>query len=262
MKRALTLAWTYLRLSVMNELQYRINFFIQVFESALALGTALIVLALVYGHTNTLAGWQRYELQALLGIFTMLMSILQASIQPNISRLMGDIQQGTFDFVLVKPIDAQWQVSIREVRFWQFVDFAAGLGIMIHALWNLHAQLSPWQVVLFGFTLVCGALIIYSIMFMLASLAFWAVRIDSIFDILESITGAGRLPVDIYPRWMRMILTFVVPLAFAVTVPAQVITGRSTPADILIQIGVTAVFLLCSRIVWQRAVHHYHGASA
>lgn len=262
MKRAIVLAWSYVRLALMNELQYRVNFFIQLFESALALLTALVVLALVYSHTDNLAGWQRGELQALLGVFTMLMALLQTSIQPNIVRLLSDIQQGTFDFVLVKPIDAQWQVSIREVRIWQLVDFAAGAVIMGHALWQMHAQLSLTHVVLFALTLSGGALLIYCVMLLLASLAFWAVRIDTVFEIIESITGAGRMPTDIYPRWMRIILTFVVPLAFAVTIPAQVITNRATPTDVLIQIGVTAVFMLVTRIVWQKAVAHYNGASA
>ena len=262
MKRAFTLAWQYLRLAFMNEMQYRINFFIQLFESALALGTALIVLALVYAQTDMLNGWSRYELQALQGIYVILMGFVQISVQPNVERLLTDIQQGTFDFVLVKPIDAQWQVSIREVRVWQLVDFAAGAAIMGHALWQLHAQLSLTQIALFVLTLSCGAILIYCIMLLLASLAFWAVRIDTVFEIIESITGAGRMPTDIYPRWMRVILTFVVPLAFAVTVPAQVITSRATPADLLTQIGVTALFFGITRVVWQKAVAHYNGASA
>jgi ABC-2 type transport system permease protein len=177
-------------------------------------------------------------------------------------RLLSDIQQGTFDFVLVKPIDAQWQVSIREVRIWQLVDGAAGAVIMGHALWQLHVHLSLTQIALFVLTLSCGAILIYCVMLLLASLAFWAVRIDTVFEIIESITGAGRMPTDIYPRWMRIILTFVVPLAFAVTVPAQVITSRATSVDVLTQLGVTVLFFGVTRVVWQKAVAHYNGASA
>jgi ABC-2 type transport system permease protein len=61
---------------------------------------------------------------------------------------------------------------------------------------------------------------------------------------------------------MRIILTFVVPLAFAVTVPAQVITSRATSVDVLTQLGVTVLFFGVTRVVWQKAVAHYNGASA
>ena len=48
----------------MDELQYRVNFALQVLQSLLALGTALVVLALVYSHTTELNGWSQSELLA------------------------------------------------------------------------------------------------------------------------------------------------------------------------------------------------------
>ena len=41
-------------------------------------------------------------------------------------RLMNDIEQGTLDYMLTKPENAQLLVSVREVRFWQIVDVLAG----------------------------------------------------------------------------------------------------------------------------------------
>ena len=43
--RALRLAWLYFRVGSMNELQYRANFFLQLLQSAVAVVTALVVLA-------------------------------------------------------------------------------------------------------------------------------------------------------------------------------------------------------------------------
>ena len=55
------LAWTYMRIGMLNELQYRANFFIQLFQSAVAVGTGLIGLSLVFGQVDNLAGWSRGE---------------------------------------------------------------------------------------------------------------------------------------------------------------------------------------------------------
>ncbi|MFZ9858925.1 MAG: ABC transporter permease [Roseiflexaceae bacterium] len=262
MKRAFTLAWQYLRLAFMNEMQYRINFFIQLFESALALGTALIVLALVYAQTDILNGWSRYELQALQGIYVILMGVVQISVQPNVERLLTDIQQGTFDFVLVKPIDSQLLSSIREVRIWQSVDIWAGSAVLGHALWQLGNQLGVVQVGLFVVAVLSGVLIIYALVFLLSTLAFWVIRIESIFEVFIGIMAAGRLPTDIYPRWLQIILVYLVPMAFAVTVPAQIITNRGDGTTLLIQLGVAALFMLITRLVWRKAVTRYSGASA
>jgi ABC-2 type transport system permease protein len=262
MRRSIVLAWQYLRLAVMNELQYRINFVIQLFETAIALATALVVLSLVYAQTESLGGWRRYELQSLLGIYTVLTAVVQMSIQPNIERLMTDIQKGTFDFVLLKPIDAQVQISIREVRVWQFVDIVAGVAILTDGLVRLGTPLDAGQIALFGLTLLLGIVLIYTMWLLMSCIAFWVIRVDNIFELFDNIASAGRLPVDIYPRWMRVILTYLVPMAFAVTVPAEVIIGRINMSNVAIQAAVTVGFLVVTRFVWTKALVRYNGASS
>lgn len=51
---ALRVGWLFFKVGVMNELQYRVNFVVQLFQSAIALTTGLVVLALVYSHTDEL----------------------------------------------------------------------------------------------------------------------------------------------------------------------------------------------------------------
>src|SRR4029078_3915727 len=41
----------YFKVGVLNELQYRVNFFLQLFQSLIQAGTGLIMLALVYSPT-------------------------------------------------------------------------------------------------------------------------------------------------------------------------------------------------------------------
>ena len=192
----------------------------------------------------------------------MLSAIVRFSIQPNIERLLMDIQKGTFDYVLVKPIDAQVQVSVREVRVWQSIDILAGALILADGLIRLGAPISTGQVGLFVITLALGILLISTMWLLLSCIAFWVVRVDNIFELFDNIASAGRLPVDIYPRWMRVILTYLVPMAFAVTVPAQVIVGTVTVTNMLIQAGVTLVFVVVTRLVWRSALIRYSGASA
>lgn len=45
---------------------------------------------------------------------------------------------------------------------------------------------------------------------------------------------AGCYPIGIYPGWLRGGLTFLAPLAFAVTVPAEALTGRLTLQTLLV----------------------------
>ena len=58
---SLRLSWLFFKVGALNELQYRVNFVVQLFQSAIALIVGLLVLALVYSHTNELNGWSRSE---------------------------------------------------------------------------------------------------------------------------------------------------------------------------------------------------------
>ena len=80
---------------MLNELQYRVNFFVSLLQSAIQVVTGLVVLALVYSHTTELNGWTQPELLCLLGIQILLGGVIRTFIQPNMSQLMEDVQQGT-----------------------------------------------------------------------------------------------------------------------------------------------------------------------
>ena len=119
---AFRVSWLFFKLGVLNELQYRVNFFVALLQSALALAVGLVVLALVYSHTEELNGWSQSELLCLLGVQILMGGLIKTSIQPNMTRLIEDVREGKLDFALTKPEDAQVLVSVREVRIWQVVD--------------------------------------------------------------------------------------------------------------------------------------------
>lgn len=158
--------------------------------------------------------------------------------------------------------DIQVLSSVREVKIWQAVDVLVGIVVLGIAIGQLQTTIGPLEALAFAVALVLGAVMIYCFWLLLTTIAFWIVRIDEIAELFEGIYQTGRWPVTIYPGWMRASLTFLVPIAFAVTVPAQALTGRLTP-DMLALAGVFAVVLLVvTRTFFRIGLRHYSGASA
>jgi ABC-2 type transport system permease protein len=260
--RPLALAGRFFRVGALNELQYRATFAVQLFQSAIALGTGLAVLALVFSQTRELNGWSQPELIVVMGVHILMGGVIGMLIQPNMVRLMEDIRQGTLDFVLTKPEDAQVLVSVREIRIWQTVDWLVGAVIILFGLSRLDASVGAAQALTFGLALILGALTIYCFWLILTVGAFWVIRIDQIVELFEGVYQSGRWPVTIYPGWLRVSLTFLVPIAFAVTVPAQALTGRLTADTFALAAGFAIGLLLFTRWWWRFGLRHYSGASA
>ncbi len=260
--RPLRLFALFFRVGALNELQYRANFAVQLFQSALALATGLVVLALVFRQTTNLGGWSQPELLAVMGVHILMGGLIRTAIQPNMERLMTDVRQGTLDFLLTKPEDAQVMVSVREFRIWQAVDILIGAIVLAIAVGQLRTGIGLGPALIFAVALLLGAVMIYCFWLLLTTAAFWIVRMDEIHELFEGIYQSGRWPVTIYPGWLRISLTFLVPIAFAVTVPAEALTSRLTVDTLALAAGFAVVLFVATRWFWRFGLRNYNGASA
>jgi ABC-2 type transport system permease protein len=260
--RVLRLGWLFFRIGSMNELQYRANFFIQLLQSAVAVGTAVVVLALVYSHTDDLNGWNESELLVVMGIQILLGGVIQTSIQPNMQRLMEEVRDGKLDFALTKPEDSQVLVSIRDVRIWRAVDVISGGAVLAYGIAGLERSVGADDLLLFVALLAVGTVTIYCFWIVIATLAFWIVNVWEIMELFQGIYQAGRWPTSIFPTWLRFGVTFLVPLAFAITVPAEAVTSRLEWSTVALALGFAAVLFAFTRWWWGFGLRRYSGASA
>lgn len=253
---------TYLRLGILGELEYRANFFIQIFESLLGLMVGLGGLVVVFNHTESLGGWLPNHLLSLVGIHILIGGLIHTFISPSMQRFMEHVRRGTLDFVLTKPADAQLLVSVQRVEVWKFVDIGLGLTVLAVALARLGATVGLAETLSFIVAILCGGAIVYSFYLILATFAFWFVRTENLLVIFDAMYQAGRWPVSLYPSWLRFSLTFIVPVAFAVTVPAEGLIGRLSGQALVGAIGVAALLLVIARLFWRFGIRFYSGASA
>jgi len=262
MLRSLRLAWLYFRVGSMNELQYRANFFIQLLQSAVSVVTAVIVLALVYSHTNELNGWSRPEILVVMGIQILLGGVIRMCIQPNMERLMEEVRDGKLDFALTKPEDSQVLVSVREVRIWRAVDIVSGSAVVAYGIAGLDRHVGVVDYLLFLAMLAVGAVTIYCFWLIISTLAFWIVNVWNVIELFDGVYQTGRWPVSIYPTWLRIGVTFIVPIAFAITVPAEAVTSRLEWGTVALAAGFAAALFVITRYWWRFGLRFYSGASA
>ena len=259
---ALRLIAVLFRIGILSEIAYRANFYVQLFQSLLNLATAFGGVAVIFYHTETLGGWQRIELIALLGVFFFMGGVIGLVIEPSMARFMEDVRLGTLDFTLTKPADAQFLVSIGEMRVWKLVDLLMGFGVFALAIVKIGSAIGVVQAMGFALALMAGMAIVYSFWMLLSTFAFWFVRVENIQMIFQSLYDAGRWPIGIYPDWLRAALTFLVPVAFAVTIPSEALLGRLTWYWLAATIALAAILLAAARRFWVYGVRFYSGASA
>ena len=251
------------------ELEYQANAVVELLAVLGNLAGSLFVLSLLYGHGRDLGGWSWEAALVVLGLYTLLDGITTCLLQPNLSKIVGHVQNGTLDFVLLKPIDSQLHLSARHLSPWGLPGVLAGLVLsgwgMVQTLTGqrqigIAALIGP---LLAGLALLlAAAAILYSLWFVLAALSIWFVKIWNATEVLRSVLVAGRYPVSAYPAALRLLFTFVLPVAFLTTVPAEALIGRGSWPWIAASWLVALTCLISTRLFWRYALRHYTSASS
>jgi ABC-2 type transport system permease protein len=191
-----------------------------------------------------------------------MLGLINLVISPSLSQFMEDVRDGKLDYTLVKPRDAQLLVSVSQFHVFKLIDVGLGIAVVVYAALRLGTSVGTGAAMSLLATLVLGSAIVYGFWMALATLAFWFIRIENLLWIFWMVYGAGRWPVDIYPGWMRWALTLIVPIAFAVTVPAEALTGRLQPGNFALATALAVAAVAGSRAFWKLGLRHYSGASA
>lgn len=250
------------------ELEYRANLLTELLAVAGNLAGSLLVLRLLMGQSQRLGGWSWNASLVVLGFYTLLDGFTSCLLQPNLSRIVNHVQNGSLDFVLLKPLDSQLWLSTRQLSPWGLPALVAGLiliGCGVAGSGNAGAAMgstSPQALVLAAVLLLCAIAILYSLWFLLAGLSIWFVKVWNATEVLRSTLVAGRYPLQAYPAGLRWLFTVVLPVAFLTTVPAEALLGRAQGHWVLGSLLAALLCLLGTRLFWQRALRHYTSASS
>ena len=255
--QVLKLFWT---TAIAAELEYRLNFLIASLSSLGNLTGSLFGLFLFYRTGYTFQGWSWEEALVILGIFTLLQGVSATFLVPNLNRIVGHVQQGTLDFVLLKPISSQFWLSSRSISPWGMPDLIFGVVLIAYAGTQLGLGLNNYLIS--AIPIFFGIISLYSLWFMLGATSIWFVKIYNVTEVLRGLLEAGRFPMVAYPATYRFFFTFIVPVAFLTTVPAEAMLGRSQVVW-LVGAGALALGLLfVSGIFWRFALRFYTSASS
>ncbi len=249
------------RVALMNALQYRASFFVDFFVGSGNVVAILLPLAVVFGKTDSVAGWTWDQSLLVTGFFLMMSAVMGGLVEPNLGAVVEGIRQGQMDYILLKPVDAQLVASAQRVAPAKLWD---GLSALVVIAWGLHGTGWPgFGPITAAFCLmIAGVMAMYSLWLLVICLSFWFVRVDNLRYLLGAVADAGRWPVDIYSGVARVFLTVVVPVALASSWPAMALLGRLDLALVVQAIAVSLGGFAFARWSWKRALASYTSASS
>ena len=251
-----------LRISAASAMAYRANFLLEGFMTLAWMFQTMLPLFVVFSSRDTVAGWDIPSTLIIIAYFTAVHAVLEGIISPSLVDLVERIRSGSFDYVLLKPIDAQAMMSSSRQEPWKVLDLLAALAIVVYAFIRRGYAPAPADVALGIVMFFAGVAAMYGLFVMCAAASFWVVRLDNLTYLLEAVFDTARWPIQVFRGAWRFVFTFVVPLALMTTFPAMALLGRLEAATALATVAGALAMLAVSRIVWVAAIRSYTSASS
>ena len=262
MLRYLRLLGVQLRASTVAAMQYRVEFLVGGVLALFWTSWSIVPIVVVFQGRGALAGWSFEEALVVVGWFTLMKGVLEGAVNPSLTAVVEAIRKGTLGFVLVKPADAQFLVSTTRFAPWRAADVVGGLALFAIAFHRMGRVPSPGAVGASVLLLASATLVLYSLWIVVVSAAFFVVRVDNLSFLFVSIYDAARWPVDVFSGLLRLVFTFVVPLALMTTYPALALLGKLDAAHGAEALAVALAFAVAARFTWLRSIRHYTSASS
>jgi ABC-2 type transport system permease protein len=245
---------TYLK----SRMIYKKDFALGMFSQVLNLGISLAFLTLIFTQVETIQGWSFNEMLFLAGFGGLVLNLHHVFFF-SLYKLGNDyIITGRLDRFKVRPLNVLYQVFANKISDDNISKVIANLALLAYASSQLGIIYGPLKLVYGSLAVISGVMIIGGIFLVTATTAFWTGRSREAFWLFFRLSDFRKYPLGIYSTPLQIILTTLVPIAFAAFFPATYFLGRDQwSLWQMISLIAGPVFYLIAYQFWKYGLGNY-----
>jgi len=251
-----------MRYSVVRSMMFRADFIMWSLVELFWMGINVAAIAVIYQHTDSIAGWSQYEMLLLVGTSMLIQRLLMGIFWSNLFEMGRNIRTGAFDFFLAQPGHPLFMVSTRKVDLDSLANIVVAAAIVVYAGHKLGLTPSLPTISIYLLFVGCGLIISYAILLLLASISFWTIGTQGVENGYFTLSEFSRLPKQAFSGIANVIFVWILPSVVLSNVPSRALISGFVLSDTLWLIGTTIVWLAVGVAVFNRGLRRYSSASS
>ena len=248
--------------SLSRDMEFKMNFISELVIDAVYYGSLYFLFQIIFSYVNTLGDFNKDAVIIFLIVMYLTDSVNIFFLGGNTFNLNSMVVKGDLDFVLIRPINPQFFVSLRYVMSYSIISTIILFCILLKLIYAYHGSINIFNFAFFIFSFIAGVILFYCIEFLVSCLVFWYRNFSLGGWLSSEMLKYSRRPDSIYTNWFRRITFTVFPMALISSVPARILIFGLDVKIFLLQISITSIFLLLTHIVWNRGLKLYESASS
>lgn len=253
----------YVEMAFVNAMEYRLNFLFGGLFETFWYAMNLVYFNVIFSYTNTLGGWTKYQVFFLVFYCALIDNIFGFNFWGGITQIPELIRLGTMDFIIIKPINIRYQLSLKYINCSQIYNLVFDIVGISYISFKLGIfQNYPYRILFLIIFVLNSVFVLYNFYFIMFTLCFWVVEASSLRRFSQDVFTIGNKPINIYPKIIQTILTYIVPFGIIFSLPAQLFMKGYTAKGMLRLFIVSILFFAVSQIFFKISIKRYTSASS
>ena len=252
----ISLYFSFLKVSLKEILIYRIDCVVGIFSQLIVQLVSLIFIFVVFRHTENIAGWSFYQILLLYGVTRIPIGIAGYCFDGLYDIGPKYIKNGDFDKILLRPVHPLISIIGNSREFVSIADLFIGFGITIWTLIKLTIPITALLIIKIVFFSIVGAFIVGAINTIFSISAFWTYRSNEVIWSFYKMYTFTEYPITIYNKFIRFLITIVLPFAFVAYYPTMAYLGLNVYMIYLSPFVAIVLWIIAIKL-WDLALNKY-----
>lgn len=241
---------------------FRASFALDVLSSLAFVLISVTFWQVIYARVSHLPGFTLGQTFLFL-FFVELFFTLGMSVFVGSGKFWVSINTGRLDIYLTRPGDPRLLLTLITMRLDNLLRAVPSLTLLLGLAVHHHATFSL-PTLLAGVVITALGATAYAFLQMASSwVAFWAGRAQVLDELTDSMTELTQYPHTIFPKFLQLALTTVLPFGLAGTQPSLLAAGsaHSLLTGIAVAAAVATGWLVLQHLLWKKGLHAYESSN-
>lgn len=244
-------------------MEYKGDFLVGIVGFLLVQLSTLLFLKIIFSNIPSLMGWTYEQVLFVYGF---------SLVPKGIDHLFFDnlwsighftVRKGDFDKYLTRPINTLFHVMVEKLQIDALGELLMGIALICITLPRLTIDWSVTRVLLTLLVIPFAVMIYVAIKTGTAAIAFWTKRSGNITYMFYMVNDFAKYPIGIYNRFIKTVITYIIPFAFTAYYPAYYfLTGENPLFNIGLPMLIASVLMVIAVLIWNKGINAYESAGS
>lgn len=251
------------RYSIARMLMFRGDFFVWALVELFWMTVNVLMVSVIYQHTDSVAGWSKYEMLLLVGTSMLIQRFLMGFFWSSIFEMGRNIRSGNFDFFMAQPGNIMFMATTRKIDPDSLLNSIVALGVVIYSARELGLTPGVTDLMLYALLILCGVVIHYSMLVLCITPAFWITSAQGIEGSYFTLSEFSRLPRQAFAGIAKVAFVWLLPVVVVSNVPASTLLRKNFDWSLVAWlVGITVIWFTLAVITFNRGLRRYSSASS